>query len=202
MEKLILTAFLCAVFSFSACGKSAGKTEDNVNLANTAVTTAESVEDENEKESETVSSLPDKNTLEKIPDEAVESFDYVVETAKVIYPQHEGSKRLYGYMGVEAVNNRDCYVFVIYDQADDLNTKVASIAIETDSDKMYSLDKETNSYSELEVPDESSSEAEEKWADKITASFAEYYEASEKNVDHSTDELPDVIETAAFKTVF
>lgn len=201
MEKLILTALVCAAFSFSACGKSAEKTEDNVNLANTAVTTTESVEVEAVEEPEAVSSLPDKSTLEKIPDEAVDSFDYVVETIKVIYPQQEDSKRLYGYMGVETVNNKDCYVFVIYDQANDVHTKVATIAIETDSDKMYSLDEENNSYSELDVPDDSSSQTEEEWADKITASFAEYYEKSEKNTDYSTDELPDVIEIAAFKAV-
>lgn len=195
MKKLIIaTAIMCTVFSFSACGRFAdNKKESNVNLANNEVTTAQT-EATDETPDESVS-LPDRNTLEKIPDEAVDSFDQVVDVCKEVYPQAEKSKRLYGYTGIQTVNKKDCYIFVIYDKKDDVLTKVATIAAETASDKLYTIDDETGSAEMLDTENVKTQET-ESWADQVTESFAEYYQSKEVS-----DNLAAVVETAAVKTV-
>ena len=195
MKKLIIAAaIVCTMFSFSACGKTAdNKTENNVNLTNNDVTTAQT-EATDEVPDETAS-LPDRSTLEKIPDEAVESFDQVVDVCKEIYPQAEKAKRLYGYTGIKTVNKKDCYIFVIYDKTDDVLTKVATIAAETASDKLYTIDDETGSAEKLDT-DSVKTQSTESWADQVTESFAEYYQSKEVN-----DHLSAVVETAAVKTV-
>lgn len=116
MKKLMIAvAIVCTMSAFSACGKSAeNKTENNVNLTNNDVTTAQTeVSDEVPDET---TSLPDRSTLEKIPDEAVDSFNQVVDVCKEIYPLAEKTKRLYGYTGTKTVNKKNCYIFVIYDK--------------------------------------------------------------------------------------
>ena len=95
MKKLMIAvAIVCTMFAFQACGKNAdNKTENNVNLTNNDVTTAQTeVTDEVPDET---TSLPDRSTLEKIPDEAVDSFNQVVDDCKEIYPLAEKTKRLY-----------------------------------------------------------------------------------------------------------
>lgn len=84
---------------FPACGKNAdNKTENNVNLTNNDVTTAQTeVTDEVPDET---TSLPDRSTLEKIPDEAVDSFNQVVDVCKEIYPLAEKTK---GFMVIQAL---------------------------------------------------------------------------------------------------
>ncbi|MFR6199644.1 MAG: hypothetical protein ACLUJA_05255, partial [Ruminococcus bicirculans (ex Wegman et al. 2014)] len=114
MKKLMIAvAIVCTMFTFPACGKNAdNKTENNVNLTNNDVTTAQTeVSDEVPDET---TSLPDRSTLEKIPDEAVDSFNQVVDVCKEIYPLAEKTKRLYGYTGTKTVNKKNCYIFVIY----------------------------------------------------------------------------------------
>lgn len=195
MKKLIIAAaIVCTMFSFSACGKTAdNKTENNVNLTNNEVTTAQT-EATDEVPDETAS-LPDRSTLEKIPDEAVESFDQVVDVCKEVYPQADKAKRLYGYTGIQTVNKKDCYIFVIYDKTDDVLTKVATIAAETASDKLYTIDDETGSAEKLDT-ESVKTQSTESWADQVTESFAEYYQSKEVN-----DHLAAVVETAAVKTV-
>ena len=122
MKKLMIAvAIVCTMFTFPACGKNAdNKTENNVNLTNNDVTTAQTeVTDEVPDET---TSLPDRSTLEKIPDEAVDSFNQVVDVCKEIYPLAEKTKRLYGYTGTKTVNKKNCYIFVIYDKNDDVLT--------------------------------------------------------------------------------
>ena len=195
MKKLIIAAaIMCTVFSLSSCGKSAGnKTENNVNLTNDNVTTTQT-ETADEVPDESVS-LPDRSTLEKIPDEAVDSFDEVVDVCKKVYPQTEGAKRLYGYTGIQTVNKKECYIFVIYDRSDDFVTKVATVAAETASDKLYVIDDETGSAEKLDT-ENVMTENTESWADTVTESFAGYYQSKEIN-----DHVSAVVETAAVKTV-
>lgn len=196
MKKLILAALItCTVLSFTACGKTAekSKTDDNVNLANTDVTTADTQATDEVPDAD-VQSLPDKSTLEKIPDEAVASFDYVVDACKKLYPQADKSKRLYGYTGLKTVNDNECYGFVVYDKADDVTIKVATLAIETKSDKLYKIDDETGSAEVVEVPDDSEASATESCSDTVTASFADYYKAKSSSISS-------VLETAAVKTI-
>ena len=122
MKKLMIAvAIVCTMFALPACGKNAdNKTENNVNLTNNDVTTAQTeVSDEVPDET---TSLPDRSTLEKIPDEAVDSFNQVVDVCKEIYPLAEKTKRLYGYTGTKTVNKKNCYIFVIYDKNDDVLT--------------------------------------------------------------------------------
>ena len=57
----------------------------------------------------------------------------------------EKTKKLYGYTGTKTVNKKNCYIFVIYDKNDDVLTKVATVAAEVASDKLYVLDDETGS---------------------------------------------------------
>ena len=106
MKKLMIAvAIVCTMFALPACGKNAdNKTENNVNLTNNDVTTAQTeVSDEVPDET---TSLPDRSTLEKIPDEAVDSFNQVVDVCKEIYPLAEKTKRLYGYTAVSYTHLR------------------------------------------------------------------------------------------------
>ena len=153
MKKLMVAvAIVCTMFAFPACGKNAdNKTENNVNLTNNDVTTAQTeVSDEVPDET---TSLPDRSTLEKIPDEAVDSFNQVVDVCKEIYPLAEKTKRLYGYTGTKTVNKKNCYIFVIYDKNDDVLTKVVTVAAEVASDKLYVLDDETGSAEKINTED-------------------------------------------------
>lgn len=195
MKKLMIAvAIVCTMFAFPSCGKNAdNKTENNVNLTNNDVTTAQTeVTDEVPDET---TSLPDRSTLEKIPDEAVDSFNQVVDVCKEIYPLAEKTKRLYGYTGTKTVNKKNCYIFVIYDKNDDVLTKVATVAAEVASDKLYVLDDETGSAEKINTEDVKT-QSTESWADQVTESFAEYYQSKEVN-----DHLAAVVETAAVKTV-
>ena len=172
MKKLMIAvAIVCTMFAFPACGKNAdNKTENNVNLTNNDVTTAQT-------------------------DEAVDSFNQVVDVCKEIYPLAEKTKRLYGYTGTKTVNKKNCYIFVIYDKNDDVLTKVATVAAEVASDKLYVLDDETGSAEKINTEDVKT-QSTESWADQVTESFAEYYQSKEVN-----DHLAAVVETAAVKTV-
>ena len=188
MKKLMIAvAIVCTMFALPACGKNAdNKTENNVNLTNNDVTTAQTeVSDEVPDET---TSLPDRSTLEKIPDQ-------VVDVCKEIYPLAEKTKRLYGYTGTKTVNKKNCYIFVIYDKNDDVLTKVATVAAEVASDKLYVLDDETGSAEKINTEDVKT-QSTESWADQVTESFAEYYQSKEVN-----DHLAAVVETAAVKTV-
>ena len=92
---MIAVAIVCTMFAFPAfLWKNAdNKTENNLNLTNNDVTTAQTeVSDEVPDET---TSLPDRSTLEKIPDEAVDSFNQVVDVCKEIYPLAEKTKGFY-----------------------------------------------------------------------------------------------------------
>ena len=107
----------------------------------------------------------------------------------------EKTKRLYGYTGTKTVNKKNCYIFVIYDKNDDVLTKVATVAAEVASDKLYVLDDETGSAEKINTEDVKT-QSTESCADQVTESFAEYYQSKEVN-----DHLAAVVETAAVKTV-
>ena len=208
MKKLMIAvAIVCTMFAFPACGKNAdNKTENNVNLTNNDVTTAQTeVTDEVPDET---TSLPDRSTLEKIPDEAVDSFNQVVDVCKEIYPLAEKTKRLYGYTGTKTVNKKNCYIFVIYDKKkkelfgarDHFGMKPFYYYLFDGvflfaSDKLYVLDDETGSAEKINTEDVKT-QSTESWADQVTESFAEYYQSKEVN-----DHLAAVVETAAVKTV-
>ncbi|MGN0594497.1 MAG: hypothetical protein ACI4I6_05015 [Hominimerdicola sp.] len=188
MKKLIIVAALIISSAvFTGCGnQNSDNNGNNANLANTDINTVSEVDDEEEE-----SSLPDKTSFEKIPDEAVESFDFMVESTKKIYIQ-ETSKRLYGYVGSDIVNGIECYIFELYDVEEKVNEKVASVAVTKNAEKIYVFDEITQKYTELKIPEDSSSLTESQWCDEVTASFAEYLsdEDSEKSVS-DTDEKVD-----------
>ena len=182
MKKLIvLTAIVCAAISLVSCGKT--NSSENVNLANTEVTS--SVTTENTEEDETVSSLPDKTTFEKVPDEAVDSFNYMIETTKKIYTDTNG-KRLYGYIGVETISNKSCYIFAVYEENDGVHTAVATVGVEPNSLKIYALDEQTQKFALLDVPADSDDESQAAWADVVTDSFAGYLSADNEKSDDVT----------------
>lgn len=180
MKKLmIVAALIISTAAFAGCGNDNSGKNENTNLANTDVNITES---STEKEAE--SSLPDKTEFEKIPDEAVDSFDYMVEATKKIYIQ-ETSKRFYGYIGTETVENDECYVFELYDVEDSLNEKVATVAVSKNAETIYVYNERSEEYSVLEVPEDSSSQTESQWSDSVTASFADYLN-SESDKDDSS----------------
>ena len=180
MKKLmIVAALIISTAAFAGCGNDNSGKNENTNLANTDVNITES---STEKEAE--SSLPDKTEFEKIPDEAVDSFDYMVEATKKIYIQ-ETSKRFYGYIGTEIVENDECYVFELYDVEDSLNEKVATVAVSKNAETIYVYNERSEEYSVLEVPEDSSSQTESQWSDSVTASFADYLN-SESDKDDSS----------------
>lgn len=161
-KALILSILAAAVMSFAGCNGQVQSTGDkNTNLANTNVASSA----DSSSADKTESSLPDKSTFEKIPDEAVDSFNSTISASKKLYPESESGKRLYGYVGDKIVNKSDCYVFVIYDVMDNVNTKVATLAKSKATSLLYVLNEETGKYNEVTVPeDDSSSELTFDWA--------------------------------------
>lgn len=161
-KALVLSILAAAVMTFTGCnGKVQSTVDKNTNLANTNVASSA----DSSSADKTESSLPDKSTFEKIPDEAVDSFNYVINASKKLYPETESGKRLYGYIGDKVVNKSDCYIFVIYDVMDNVNTKVATLAKSKATSLLYVLNDETGKYNEVTISeDDSSSELTFDWA--------------------------------------
>ena len=81
------------------------------------------------------------------------------------------------------MNKKNCYIFVIYDKNDDVLTKVATVAAEVASDKLYVLDDETGSAEKINTEDVKT-QSTESWADQVTESFAENTISTKRVNDH------------------
>ena len=178
MKKIIVTAAaICTLFVCSSCANTkADNSDSNVNLANTQMT-EESVSSEEE-----FSSLPDKSNFEVAPATASDSFNYMIEATKKVYPDNQG-KRLYGYLGTEKVKGVNCFVFSIYEENDDRHSEVATVAVDPKSFNMFSLNPTTNKYESLVIPNDESSAAETEWAEKETATFEKYLSSGSAKAD-------------------
>ena len=97
--------------------------------------------------------------------------------------------------GIKMVELENAYQLCTRNEYYDVLTKVATVAAEVASDKLYVLDDETGSAEKINT-EKVKTQSTESWADQVTESFAEYYQSKEVN-----DHLSAVVETAAVKTV-
>lgn len=72
-----------------------------------------------------------KENFTKLPANAENSLNYVAAASKEIYPEVKGEK-MYGYKGIEKINDKSCYVFTVFTKSDDSGSKIGVIAIDTD----------------------------------------------------------------------
>ena len=131
MKAAILVA--AAVMSVVCLGGCSSK--EVKEAADKAVVAADAAEPVDEKN--VITELPDKTEFVKIPNEAVEAFNFGVEELKNVCPIDKGFKRLYGYVGEEKVENADCYVFCVYDQKKDETIYVGKIARAVEAEKLW-----------------------------------------------------------------
>lgn len=156
-------AFFAAVVAAAAvcmtgCGSTAKK--DSKKTAEAAVT-----EQRELSEQTVIEQLPAADEFEKIPDDAVDAFNYSVSELKRVCPVKGKTKRLYGYVGEETVENADCYVFCVYDQKKDETFYVGKVAKTKADDRLYLYD-ENSGYELVENDDEPC------WSETVTASYA------------------------------
>lgn len=158
MKKFIVFAFaLCMLCSFASCSdKQSSETE--------ALNNTENVQSEDS--SEAPSAL-DGEVFDKIPDEAVESFNYVTEQAKVLFPEADG-EWMYGYKGTSKIGKAECYIFAVYTYKDEIHTKVGTVAKNIKNDDIYVLNETTGEYSKSELSDE---KGQMSWAETETLAF-------------------------------
>lgn len=158
---VIITALFTAAVMCSCGSVESEKKSSNKSPKNNVVTTAP----EEEGSTETFT-LPSRETFAKVPDEASQSFDYVIKSVKKSYPVSEkGATRLYGYLGEENINECKCYIFAVYDKQKDVHTEVATVAVTEDSSEIYVYNDELSVYETLEAPDDDDSVVEYNWAD-------------------------------------
>ncbi|MBR1421994.1 MAG: hypothetical protein IJ571_00940 [Ruminococcus sp.] len=153
-----VAVFVVAAVCLTGCGSSAKKS---------AKKTAEAAVTEQRELSEQVviEQLPAADEFEKIPDEAIDAFNYSVSELKRVCPVEGKTKRLYGYVGEETVADADCYVFCVYDQKKDETFYVGKIAKTKADDRLYLYD-ESLGYEIIETDDEP------RWSETVTASYA------------------------------
>ncbi len=127
---IIVAAAVMSVVCLGGC--SAKNVKKAADKAVVAADAAEPVVEKN-----VITELPDKTEFVKIPNEAVEAFNFGVEELKNVCPIDKGFKRLYGYVGEEKVENADCYVFCVYDQKKDETLYVGKIARAVEAEKLW-----------------------------------------------------------------
>lgn len=170
MKKLIVAAFICCMFSFTACSSNTSESE-NVNLSGSGAAVESSTTQTANTE------LPDKNSFKAVPDEAEKNFDVVINASKKEFSEEKG-KKLYGYQGVQKINNVDCYIFVVYSENEDIHTQLGTFAVVKDSGELYKLDKSVGKFEKV-VQDNDGKEA--AWADTETDCFVKYLSADKAN---------------------
>ena len=127
---IIVAAAVMSVVCLGGC--SAKNVKKAADKAVVAADAAEPVAEKN-----VITELPDKTEFVKIPNEAVEAFNFGIEELKNVCPIDKGFKRLYGYVGEEKVENADCYVFCVYDQKKDETLYVGKIARAVEAEKLW-----------------------------------------------------------------
>lgn len=158
MKKLIIFALtICSMLSFASCSD-----KDESNAA--AMNNTENVQSDSS--SEAPSAL-DGEVFDKLPDEAVESFDYVAEKSKVLFPEADGDW-MYGYKGTSRIGKSDCYIFAVYTYSDDVHTKLGTVAKNIKNDDIYVLNETTGEYTKTELSDDKAAAS---WAETKTLAF-------------------------------
>lgn len=191
MKKLTaIIIAICAAAVMCSCGSVNSDKKSSEKAEKSDVVT---VAPDDEAVTETFT-LPSRETFAKVPDEAAQSFDYVIKSVKKSYPVSEkGSTRLYGYLGEEDINECKCYIFAVYDKKKDVHTEVATVAVTEDSSEIYVYNNELSVYEALETPEDDSTDSEYHWAEdnssseEIPDSIAEEALSSEIDVSSNDD---------------
>ena len=161
MKASIVIALLAVTSIFcTGCAKSADK-KSNVVVAEAA----EAAQLDPAEQKVVVDELPDKSEFEKIPDEAVESFNSATRKLSTYVPVEKKAKRLYGYVGIENLEGQDCCVFCVYDKKKKETLYVGKAACGLEGEELY-LD--TGAGYELVEIDETPS-----WAETVTDTYAD-----------------------------
>lgn len=96
----------------------------------------------------------EKGSFKELPDEANGAFNTVINAAKNAYPVSAGFARQYGYKGTEQVNGEDCYLFSVYDFADDSRSiKVGEFAKAVGSESVYCMADGSKDFEPLTLAD-------------------------------------------------
>ena len=166
---------ICSVFTFASCGSKQAKAENMKNTESTVAT--ESSQADSQAEEEESEALPDKETLQAVPDEAVDVLNDVIEQSKDDFFDAEG-KFLYGYQGVQKINKVECYIFVVYNNNKDIYKNLGTYASVVKSGELYKLNVNTNKF-EKSVPSHKAQEL--SWADTETESYEKYLSADKES---------------------
>lgn len=141
--KTVIFLTIITTLLLSGCAGFA-KDTDSSSLAQTAVTTAGSTTEN--------FTIPSRETFAELPDEQVNSLDYVMSAADEAFPKESRDiKRYYGYMGEELVEGGKCFVFAVYGQTGEGQEQIATIAITEDNTRAYILDEASQKYTLLKV---------------------------------------------------
>ncbi len=188
----VLIMTLCAAAVMCSCSNSTEKDSSSKGSAASENAVTEAPEESASTETFT---LPSRETFAQLPAEAEESFDYVIQAVKKSHPSEEkGSKRLYGYLGVEEINDCSCYLFAVYDEKKDVHTEVATVAVTEDSSELYIYNSDTLTYEVLEVPEGEDDTEEYHWAEDSSCDTESRNEnPDESSAPDTTDDSQSVI---------
>lgn len=150
----------CSALIFAACEKQSDLTDNKILNGNEKHSDAES------SLSEFITEISKENFIE-IPNDAMDSFNYVSKASKVIYNDIAG-KRMYGYKGIQKVNGKDCHIFTVYSEIGDERIKAGSLAKYIKGNDLYILDSTTGKYSNAIFSDKT----DDSWANTPTAALA------------------------------
>lgn len=193
MKKILIISVLAACLVLGGCSSSeTDKNQKNVEVTNNEVSDTDILGDEDDAES---SSVPDKPTFSKIPDEAVGAFDYMINSTKKIFTQ-ESKKRSYGYIGEEKIENKDCYAFEIYDLNDTESLKIATVAVTKEADKVYLYNENTEKYEIIEMPRDFTELESEDWVTSNSSAEVDSSSIADSNAEKVSDESADSVSSA------
>lgn len=160
MKKLFILALTICTIAAAGCSDKA------------AVESAENLSDNSVAVEEVSASVLDGEVFDKLPDEAIDSFNFVADKAKDIFPEAEG-EWMYGYKGVQNIGKTPCYVFVVYTYADKTHVKEGTIAKSRNSDELFVLDEVSGEYTSVSLAQEENTS----WANTQTLAFAKLSDA-------------------------
>lgn len=159
MKKLIASLLaVCTITAFVSCGSS--DNSSTVKLNNN-----DNIQGQNDEKT----SALDGEAFEKLPDEAVDSFNFVADSVKELFV-NDGGEWMYGYKGTGKINNSGCYIFAVYTYKDDIHTKLGTVAKDISSNDLFVLNEATGEYVKAELSEDNSHEA--AWAETETLAFS------------------------------
>lgn len=167
MKKLITVfACLCCMICCASCGNTTDgdtKTGGAVNVSeNSAANAGDGV-------------LPDKSNYDELTQEAKNAFDdVVIKYVKQEFPEDK-DRVVSGFCGEASVKDEDgktsydCYVYDVFSKKDNVYSDLGTYAVVEATGELYKLNKNTNSYSKVELKEEECN-----WADTERESRAKY----------------------------